>query len=197
MSCTEDSFKNLGDSATEQANRVSDAWDSAANSVSNAAKAGEKVTASNLWLTQDYIAQQLKSNGYDDAKAQSLAKQIYDQTKGQSNMGAAYASRGYYLSHGYTDSMYTQMRTGSANLSNYAAVDEQLQKYADLAAQKSKTTTDITSSASANLNNSTGTTRTIKIEAPNGTTATVKAPQSQADTLEEIFSTLGRHKKSS
>ncbi|MHA3104602.1 hypothetical protein [Acinetobacter sp. ANC 3791] len=190
-------FKDLGDSATEQANRVSDAWDSAADSVGKAAKAGEKVSASNLWMTQDYIAQQLKSKGYDDAQAQSLASKIYNQTKGQSNTGAAYASRDYYLSHGYDNSMYAQMRTGSTNLSNYAAVDEQLQKYADLAAQKSKSTMDTTSSAATNVNNSTGTTRTLKIEAPNGSTATVTAAPSQADTLEEILSTLGRHKKSS
>lgn len=191
------SFQNLGDTATDQANKVKDAWDSAADSVSNAAKAGEKVTASNLWLTQDYIEQQLKSQGYDDSKAKSLANKIYNQTKGQSNTGAAYASRDYYMSHGYDNSMYAQMRTGSKNLSNYAAVDEQLQKYADQFAKKSKSTTDATTSAASAANSPTGSTRTIKIESPNGSTATVTAAPSQADTLESIFEELGRHKKSS
>lgn len=163
-------FQNLGDSAVEQANRVSDAWDSAADSVGKAAKAGEKVSASNLWLTQDYIAQQLKSKGYDDTQAQSLAKQIYNQTKGQSNMGAAYASRDYYLSHGYDNSMYAQMRTGSANLSNYAAVDEQLQKYADQIAKQSKSTANTTSSAASTVATSTETkaSKTVRIEIING-----------------------------
>ncbi|MHA3079638.1 tape measure protein [Acinetobacter sp. ANC 5502] len=163
-------FKDLGDSAVDQANRVSDAWDSAADSVGKAAKAGEKVSASNLWLTQDYIVQQLKSKGYDDAQAQSLAKQIYNQTKGQSNTGAAYASRDYYMNHGYDNSMYAQMRTGSTNLSNYAAVDEQLQKYADLTAQKSKSTMNTTSSAASTVTTSTETkaSKTVRIEIING-----------------------------
>ncbi|MHA3051157.1 tape measure protein [Acinetobacter sp. ANC 4640] len=188
-------FKNLGDSATEQANRVSDAWDSAANSVSNAAKAGEKVTASNLWLTQDYIAQQLKSKGYDDAKAQSIAKQIYDQTKGQSNTGAAYASRDYYLSHGYDNSMYAQMRTGSTNLSNYAAVDEQLQKYADLAAQKSKSTASTTSTAASSVatptTNQAG--KTVRIEIINGQRkAVVYGDPQSADDLVTSLETINK-----
>lgn len=121
-------------------------------------------------MTQDYIVQQLKSKGYDDAQAQSLAKQIYNQTKGQSNTGAAYASRDYYMNHGYDNSMYAQMRTGSTNLSNYAAVDEQLQKYADLTAQKSKSTMNTTSSAASTVTTSTETkaSKTVRIEIING-----------------------------
>lgn len=188
------SFQNLGDTATDQANKVKDAWDSAADSVSNAAKAGEKVTASNLWLTQDYIEQQLKSQGYDDSKAKSLASKIYNQTKGQSNTGAAYASRDYYLSHGYDNSMYAQMRTGSKNISNYAAVDEQLQKYAEKAAKQSKTTTDTTSSAAASTE--TKASKTVRYEIVNGQRKAVLYGDSAAGTdLEGVMSQLETLKK--
>ncbi|MHA3082124.1 tape measure protein [Acinetobacter sp. ANC 5383] len=187
-------FRNLGDSATEQANRVSDAWDSAADSVGKAAKAGEKVSASNLWLTQDYIAQQLKSKGYDDAQAQSLAKQIYNQTKGQSNTGAAYASRDYYMSHGYDNSMYAQMRTGSTNLSNYAAVDEQLQKYADRIAKQSKSTTNTTSSAASTVE--TKPQQTVRYEIVNGQRKAVLYGDSKSGTdLNGILTDLEAIKK--
>ena len=133
----------------------------------------------------------------DDKKVEQWSKKIYDQTKGTSYAGAADASQGYLQSKGYSAAQIAIARS-TPNISNIDAVNEQLDIYAKKFAAQAKYTELATNAANTAPNaTSSGTTRTIKIEAPNSTTATVTASQSQADTLEEIFSTLGRHKKSS
>lgn len=190
-------LRMLGESAQENAAKAKNAWDGVADSID---KVNEKSGgAISVWYSQDVIKAKLKeiNPNMDDKKVEQLSKKIYDQTKGMDYTGAANASQGYLQSKGYSAAQIAVTRS-TPNISNIEAVNEQLDIYAKKFAAQAKSTELATNAANTVPNaTSSGTTRTIKIEAPNGTTSTVTAPQSQADTLEEIFSTLGRHKKSS
>lgn len=190
-------LRMLGESAQENAAKAKNAWDGVADSID---KVNEKSGgAISVWYSQDVIKAKLKeiNPNIDDKEAEQLSKKIYDQTKGTSYAGAADASQGYLQSKGYSAAQIA-IAQSTPNISNIDAVNEQLDIYAKKFAAQAKSTELATNAANTVPNaTSSGTTRTIKIEAPNGTTSTVTAPQSQADTLEEIFSTLGRHKKSS
>lgn len=201
---TRQSFSSLGDEAESDAERSASAWENAADRVDNAkssmSKKGDssgsgsgQMSIDGLWANQNSIKSKLTGMGYDDAQATELSQKIYNDSKGHSYTGATKASWDYARRHGITD--YTAFSTPSS--SNTLYVNEQLDKYKDQFNRGRSKSSEAATSAAADAISNVGPTKTIKLEAPDGKTATMTATPTQADTLESILGQLGQHKKSS
>lgn len=201
---TRQSFSSLGDEAESDAERSASAWENAADRVDNAkssmSKKGDssgsgsgQMSIDGLWANQNSIKSKLTGMGYDDAQATELSQKIYNDSKGHSYTGATKASWDYARRHGITD--YTAFSAPSS--SNTLYVNEQLEKYKDQFNRGRSKSSEAATSAAADATSNVGSTKTIKLEAPDGKTATMTATPTQADTLESILGQLGQHKKSS
>ncbi|WP_270386886.1 tape measure protein [Acinetobacter guillouiae] len=173
------SFRDLGDVAREEAHSSSEAWAKALeaqNSSMHTTTQGEKTR---LAFDQNGVVAELKAMGYDDKKAAEIARTILDGSK----LGGGYrnASTSWLAKNGLD--VVGAFSGGGGGTSNANYVREQLERYSQYAGNTSATVGPIS---------------TRRLEITNGKqTAKLSGSTNDVDSLESILGELETIKKSS
>jgi hypothetical protein len=172
------SFRDLGDVAREEAHSSSEAWAKALEAQTGNMHATTQGEKTRLAFDQSGVEAELKAMGYDDKKAAEIARTILDGSK----LGVGYrnASTSWLAKNGLD--VVGSFAGGGGGTSNANYVREQLEKYTQYAGNTSVTT---------------GPTSTRRLEITNGKqTASLTGTTSDVDVMENILSELETIKKS-
>lgn len=172
------SFRDLGDVAREEAHSSSEAWAKALEAQTGSMHATTQGEKTRLAFDQSGVEAELKAMGYDDKKAAEIARTILDGSK----LGGGYrnASTSWLAKNGLD--VVGSFAGGGGGTSNANYVREQLEKYTQYAGNTSVTT---------------GPTSTRRLEITNGKqTASLTGTSNDVDAMENILSELETIKKS-
>lgn len=172
------SFRDLGDVAREEAHSSSEAWAKALEAQTGSMHATTQGEKTRLAFDQSGVEAELKAMGYDDKKAAEIARTILDGSK----LGGGYrnASTSWLAKNGLD--VVGSFAGGGGGTSNANYVREQLEKYTQYAGNTSVTT---------------GPTSTRRLEITNGKqTASLTGTSNDVDVMENILSELETIKKS-
>lgn len=173
------SFRDLGNVAREEALSSSEAWAKALDSQTGGMHATTQGEKTRLAFDQNGVIAELKAMGYDDKKAAEIARTILEGSK----LGDGYrnASTSWLAKNGLD--IVGAFAGGGGGTSNANYVREQLEKYTQYAGNTSVTT---------------GPTSTRRLEITNGKqTAKLSGSTNDVDSLESILGELETIKKSS
>lgn len=172
------SFRDLGDVAREEAHSSSEAWAKALEAQTGGMHATPQGEKTRLAFDQNGVIAELKAMGYDDKKAAEIARTIIDGSK--LNDGYRNASTSWLAKNGLD--IVGAFAGGGGGTSNANYVREQLEKYTQYAGNTSVTT---------------GPTSTRRLEITNGKqTASLTGTSNDVDVMENILSELETIKKS-
>lgn len=173
------SFRDLGNVAREEALSSSEAWAKALDSQTGGMHATTQGEKTRLAFDQNGVIAELKAMGYDDKKAAEIAKNILQGSK----LGDGYrnASTSWLAKNGLD--VVGSFAGGGGGTSNANYVREQLERYSQYAGNTSATVGPIS---------------TRRLEITNGKqTAKLSGSTNDVDSLESILGELETIKKSS
>lgn len=172
------SFRDLGNVAREEALSSSEAWAKALDSQTGGMHATTQGEKTRLAFDQNGVIAELKAMGYDDKKAAEIARTIIDGSK----LGGGYrnASTSWLAKNGLD--VVGAFAGGGGGTSNANYVREQLERYSQYAGNTSATV---------------GPTSTRRLEVSNGKeTATLTGSSKNVDVMENILSEFEMLKRS-
>ncbi|WP_335969826.1 tape measure protein [Acinetobacter bereziniae] len=176
------SFRDLGAVAREEALSSSEAWAKALDSQQGGLHATTQGTKTRLAFNQSEVEAELKAMGYDDKKAIEIAKNILEGSKSADGRSYKNASMGWLSKNGFD--IVGAFAGGGGGTSNANYVREQLERYSQYS-----------NNTAATLN--TGASKTVKYEISAGKNkATVYGSPSTETNLNSILSELETIKKS-
>lgn len=168
--------RDAGKVMREEAKSSTEAWSDMLNAMSGAMHETPTGSRAKMAYDQSAIMEKLKAQGYDDKRAEQLAKDIYQSSI--SANGSRYKNVSGSNSWAFSG--------GGGGMSNVDYVDQQIARYAQYAGN---------STASLGAIGNTEPKTTIRIEA-NGRSVDVQANAGDRDALTEILGTLGTLSKS-
>ena len=174
------SFRDLGDVAREEAHSSSEAWAKALEAQTGGMHATTQGEKTRLAFDQNGVIAELKAMGYDDKKAAEIARTILDGSK----LGGGYrnASTSWLAKNGLD--VVGSFAGGGGGTSNANYVREQLERYSQYS-NKTAATLD------------TGSSKTVKYELSTGKNkATVYGSSSTESNLNSILTELETINKS-
>lgn len=163
--------RDAGKVMREEAKSSTEAWSDMLNAMSGAMHETPTGSRAKMAYDQSAIMEKLKAQGYDDKRAEQLAKDIYQSSI--SANGSRYKNVSGSNSWAFSG--------GGGGMSNVDYVDQQIARYAQYAGN---------STASLGAIGNTEPKTTIRIEA-NGRSVDVQANAGDRDALTEILGTLG------
>ena len=172
------SFRDLGDVAREEAHSSSESWAKALDSQTGSMHATTQGEKTRLAFDQNGVIAELKAMGYDDKKAAEIARTIIEGSK----LGDGYRNASMsWLSKNGLD-IVGAFSGGGGGTSNANYVREQLERYSQYAGNTSATVGPIS---------------TRRLEVSNGKeTATLTGSSKNVDVMENILSEFEMLKRS-
>ncbi|WP_151776206.1 tape measure protein [Acinetobacter bereziniae] len=147
------SFRDLGEVAREEALSSSEAWAKALDSQQGGMHVTPRGERTRLAFNQSEVEAQLKAMGYDDKNATKIAKNILESSKSADGRSYKNASMGWLSKNGFD--IVGAFAGGGGGMSNANYVREQLERYSQYS-----------NNTSATLD--TGASKTVKYEISTG-----------------------------